>query len=171
MTALGLRQMYDLGTRLRERYVDRFGLISSSFHTDEVFVRSTSKDRTLMSAHVRYLMPHRIRESMSVSKRNASVEMIVLTYVHRLSCRVSSLLALVPRYGARHCASPYTPQCLHSLSTPHLFQLSSKTYALPAGAQPVPIHSADTHNDPLLYGYKICPRCVCADGCNIIATH
>lgn len=40
------------------------------------------------------------------------------------------------------------------------FQLSSKTYALPAGAQPVPIHSADTHNDPLLYGYKICPRCV-----------
>lgn len=58
MTALGLRQMYDLGTRLRERYVDRFGLISSSFHTDEVFVRSTSKDRTLMSAHVRHVMSY-----------------------------------------------------------------------------------------------------------------
>ena len=65
MTALGLRQMFDLGTRLRERYVDRFGLISPSFHTDEVFVRSTSKDRTLMSAHVRSLLAHAPRFAYS----------------------------------------------------------------------------------------------------------
>lgn len=106
MTALGLRQMYDLGTRLRERYVDRFGLISSSFHTDEVFVRSTSKDRTLMSAHVRHVMSYCYRESMWVKKKRmqdlASFHMHVLTYTYpRRSCRASSLLAPGPRYSTR----------------------------------------------------------------------
>jgi hypothetical protein len=53
LTALGLKQMFELGETMRERYVHRFGLLSPRYHADEVWARSTSKDRTLMSAHVR----------------------------------------------------------------------------------------------------------------------
>lgn len=42
-------QLYSVGKKLRERYVDT-GFLSSSYKRDEVYVRSTDKDRTLQSA-------------------------------------------------------------------------------------------------------------------------
>lgn len=49
LTAIGMRAHYELGTRLRERYVDS-GYLSSSYTPEEVYVRSTDIDRTLTSA-------------------------------------------------------------------------------------------------------------------------
>ncbi len=42
----------ELGQKFRERYVEQHKLLSSEFVGDEVYVRSTSKERTLMSAQV-----------------------------------------------------------------------------------------------------------------------
>lgn len=50
LTAIGQRAHYDLGKRLRDRYVET-GFLSSSYSAREIYVRSTDVDRTLMSAH------------------------------------------------------------------------------------------------------------------------
>lgn len=49
LTAIGMRAHYNLGRRLRKRYVDT-GFLSLSYKQDEIYVRSTDVDRTLMSA-------------------------------------------------------------------------------------------------------------------------
>lgn len=49
LTSVGQRAHYDLGTRLRARYVES-GFLSYSWKPREVYVRSTTIDRTLMSA-------------------------------------------------------------------------------------------------------------------------
>lgn len=49
LTAIGQRAQYDLGARLRARYVDT-GFLSESYSHDELYARSTDVDRTLMSA-------------------------------------------------------------------------------------------------------------------------
>lgn len=49
LTAIGQRAHYELGTRLRARYVDS-GFLSESYSAKEIYVRSTDVDRTLMSA-------------------------------------------------------------------------------------------------------------------------
>lgn len=49
LTAIGMRAHYELGARLRARYVDS-GFLSPSYKPSEVHVRSTDVDRTLMSA-------------------------------------------------------------------------------------------------------------------------
>lgn len=49
LTAIGQRAHFEIGTRLRARYVDT-GFLSSSYSVDEVHVRSTDVDRTLVSA-------------------------------------------------------------------------------------------------------------------------
>ena len=52
LTAVGMRDMYQRGQQLRARYVDELGLISESFHVDEVYVRASSTDRALQSAQM-----------------------------------------------------------------------------------------------------------------------
>lgn len=49
LTAIGQRAHYDLGSRLRAKYVDS-GFLSSSYKHTELYVRSSDVDRTLMSA-------------------------------------------------------------------------------------------------------------------------
>lgn len=49
LTAIGQRAHYELGQRLRERYVET-GFLSSSYSAREIYIRSTDIDRTLMSA-------------------------------------------------------------------------------------------------------------------------
>lgn len=49
LTAIGQRAHYELGTRLRAKYVDT-GFLSPSYSVNELYVRSTDIDRTLMSA-------------------------------------------------------------------------------------------------------------------------
>ncbi len=52
LTAVGMRQMYERGAALRERYVEDLGLLSEHYHVDELAVRSSSTDRALQSAQM-----------------------------------------------------------------------------------------------------------------------
>lgn len=50
LTAVGQRAHYDLGRRLRQRYVVDLAFLPGSYARDALYVRSTDIDRTLMSA-------------------------------------------------------------------------------------------------------------------------
>lgn len=46
----GMQQLNSLGTKLRERYITTYGMINANYTREDVFVRSTDYDRTLISA-------------------------------------------------------------------------------------------------------------------------
>lgn len=50
LTAVGERAHFELGRRLRKRYVDS-GFLPFSFSAKDIYLRSTTIDRTLMSAY------------------------------------------------------------------------------------------------------------------------
>ncbi len=50
LTAKGMRQHFELGTKLRKKYIEETGLLPADYHHKSVYVRSTDIDRTLMSA-------------------------------------------------------------------------------------------------------------------------
>ncbi len=52
LTAIGMRDMYRRGQQLRRKYVDELGLISGTYHADEVYVRASNTDRALQSAQM-----------------------------------------------------------------------------------------------------------------------
>ncbi len=52
LTAIGMRDMYQHGQQLRRKYVDELGLISGTYHADEVYVRASNTDRALQSAQM-----------------------------------------------------------------------------------------------------------------------
>ncbi len=56
----GMRQEFELGAAMRADYVDRYGLLPSSYAAGTVYVRSSDIDRTLMSAQcvLAGLYPH-----------------------------------------------------------------------------------------------------------------
>ncbi len=60
LTAQGLRQEYELGSRMRSAYVDRTHLLPSRYETGTLYVRSSDVERTLMSAQsfLAGLYPH-----------------------------------------------------------------------------------------------------------------
>lgn len=51
LTSVGVLQHYELGSHYREKYIDEHGLVRPYFTREDVLVRSTGKERTLMSAH------------------------------------------------------------------------------------------------------------------------
>jgi acid phosphatase len=52
LTAVGMVDMYQRGQALRQRYVDELGLLSPSYHLDELYVRASNTDRSLQSAQM-----------------------------------------------------------------------------------------------------------------------
>ena len=50
LTPKGMRQEFDLGSALRQRYVDQYHLLPPYFDTKTMIVRSTNVTRTMMSA-------------------------------------------------------------------------------------------------------------------------
>ncbi|XP_072541330.1 lysophosphatidic acid phosphatase type 6 [Salminus brasiliensis] len=50
LTTLGMQQMYDLGVRLRKRYIQDMAFLTPSFSNQEVYIRSTNIVRTIESA-------------------------------------------------------------------------------------------------------------------------
>uniref|UniRef100_A0A0N5B6C5 Acid phosphatase n=1 Tax=Strongyloides papillosus TaxID=174720 RepID=A0A0N5B6C5_STREA len=51
LTPLGMRQHYDLGKRLMQRYGEEYKLINTSYNVGEIYVRSTDVNRALASAY------------------------------------------------------------------------------------------------------------------------
>lgn len=52
LTAVGMRDMYQRGQALRQRYVIELGLISGSYQYGEIYVRASNTDRALQSAQM-----------------------------------------------------------------------------------------------------------------------
>jgi acid phosphatase len=50
LTGEGMDQLYRLGSKIRKKYIQEMGFIPSNYTADTIYVRSTDKDRTLMSA-------------------------------------------------------------------------------------------------------------------------
>ena len=50
LTALGMQQEYQLGLKLRQRYIMDHPLLSSNYQPNTIYIRSTDYDRTIMSA-------------------------------------------------------------------------------------------------------------------------
>lgn len=50
LTALGMRQMFQLGSYFREKYINRYQLLPERYQGEKMIVFSTDTDRTLMSA-------------------------------------------------------------------------------------------------------------------------
>lgn len=51
LTPIGVRAHYDLGARLRDRYVTKHKFLSGRWNVSEVYVRASGIDRTIMSAN------------------------------------------------------------------------------------------------------------------------
>lgn len=52
LTAIGMRDMYQAGQALRERYVEQLGFISGRYKASELYVRASNTDRALQSAQL-----------------------------------------------------------------------------------------------------------------------
>mmetsp|Transcript_6802 Transcript_6802/g.9402 ORF Transcript_6802/g.9402 Transcript_6802/m.9402 type:complete len:438 (+) Transcript_6802:29-1342(+) len=50
LTHLGMKQHHDLGKQFREKYIHKWKLVNATWNNDEIYVRSSPKDRTIMSA-------------------------------------------------------------------------------------------------------------------------
>src|SRR5579883_673180 len=50
LTAEGMRQEFQLGTLFRHKYVEQYGLLPPRYRAETIYVRSTDKNRSLMSA-------------------------------------------------------------------------------------------------------------------------
>lgn len=50
LSPTGMKQEYDLGTKLRERYITQNHLLPESYNSETMMVRASDVDRTLMSA-------------------------------------------------------------------------------------------------------------------------
>jgi acid phosphatase len=60
LTPKGMKQEYDLGSKARAEYVERYHLLASNYVSGTIYIRSSDVDRTLMSAQsfLTGLYPH-----------------------------------------------------------------------------------------------------------------
>ncbi|KAH7829649.1 putative acid phosphatase [Monocercomonoides exilis] len=50
LTPTGMKQLFELGTLLKQEYVDKQHFLKENYDYNDVYIRSTNRDRTLMSA-------------------------------------------------------------------------------------------------------------------------
>uniref|UniRef100_A0A8C7YLH9 Acid phosphatase 6, lysophosphatidic n=1 Tax=Oryzias sinensis TaxID=183150 RepID=A0A8C7YLH9_9TELE len=82
LTTLGMQQLYDLGSRLRKRYVEERSFLNSSFTPAEVYVRSTNIVRTIESARclIAGLFQQEQKETVPILTTPAESEILYPNY-------------------------------------------------------------------------------------------
>ncbi|KAM9343506.1 lysophosphatidic acid phosphatase type 6 [Pholidichthys leucotaenia] len=82
LTTLGKQQLYELGKKLRQRYVEDSQFLSSSFNPAEVYVRSTNIVRTIDSAKclVAGLFEQKQKEVVPIVTSKAEAEILYPNY-------------------------------------------------------------------------------------------
>ncbi|XP_053733275.1 lysophosphatidic acid phosphatase type 6 [Synchiropus splendidus] len=91
LTTLGMQQLYDLGARLRRKYVEQGGFLSPAFDPSEVYVRSTNVVRTIESATclLAGLFDQKQRDVVSIATVAAQQEIL---YPNYHGCQLLKLL-------------------------------------------------------------------------------
>ncbi|XP_019750991.1 lysophosphatidic acid phosphatase type 6 [Hippocampus comes] len=92
LTTLGMQQLYELGERLRRRYVQEVPFLSSTFCPNEVYVRSTNIIRTIESARclVAGLFQQKQKEIVPILTTDAESEIL---YPNYHGCRLLRMLS------------------------------------------------------------------------------
>ncbi|XP_076015341.1 lysophosphatidic acid phosphatase type 6 [Genypterus blacodes] len=82
LTTVGMQQLYELGKRLRKRYIQDSAFLSSSFSPAEVYVRSTNIVRTIESAKclVAGLFQQKQEEIVPILTTEAEAEILYPNY-------------------------------------------------------------------------------------------
>ncbi|XP_026151364.1 lysophosphatidic acid phosphatase type 6 [Mastacembelus armatus] len=92
LTAVGMQQLYELGKRLRERYIEESPFLSSIFSPAEVYVRSTNIMRTIESAKclLAGLFQQKQKEIVHILTTDAESEIL---YPNNHGCKLLKILA------------------------------------------------------------------------------
>ncbi|XP_068602831.1 lysophosphatidic acid phosphatase type 6 [Brachionichthys hirsutus] len=82
LTTVGMQQLYDLGERLRRRYIEETPFLSSTFIPAEVYVRSTNVRRTIESARclVAGLFQQKQKDVVQILTTDAESEILYPNY-------------------------------------------------------------------------------------------
>ncbi|XP_060944466.1 lysophosphatidic acid phosphatase type 6 [Limanda limanda] len=91
LTTVGMQQLYELGTRLRRKYIEETPFLGSTFSPAEVYVRSTNIVRTIESAKclVAGLFQQKQKEIVHILTTGAESEIL---YPNYHGCKLLKLL-------------------------------------------------------------------------------
>uniref|UniRef100_A0A3B4A4Z7 Uncharacterized protein n=1 Tax=Periophthalmus magnuspinnatus TaxID=409849 RepID=A0A3B4A4Z7_9GOBI len=91
LTTLGMQQLYELGKRLRQRYIEDSPFLSPAFSPSEVYVRSTNIWRTIESAKclVAGLFQQKQKEILPILTTEAEAEIL---YPNFHGCKLLKIL-------------------------------------------------------------------------------
>ncbi|XP_062861991.1 lysophosphatidic acid phosphatase type 6 [Trichomycterus rosablanca] len=109
LTTVGMQQLYDLGVRLRKRYIQDLAFLSSSFNAKEVYIRSTNIVRTIESARCLVAGLFQQKQSDVVPIVTQSGEREIL-YPNYYACKLLKLLS-----GSRWAESSTLPDIASDL--------------------------------------------------------
>ena len=68
LTGMGMRQQYLLGREIQNRYIKNEPLLSENYNKNEIYIRSTNANRTIMTAYSQLLgiypeNPHKLSKA------------------------------------------------------------------------------------------------------------
>ena len=132
LSPAGLRQMYMMGTEFRHRYIEKAGLLSSSYNTSEVKVITSDTSRAYQS---------------------------VVSLLYGLYPPTTGQVILDP-VEEDHATPPFHPQILNQMATNSSDANSSVMYSVPGGIPVFNIETIHRANDYYFRASKpsFCPR-------------